>query len=152
MPEKRILGVDFGLQRIGIAVSDPMNIIAQGVRVIQHTPNAVQEIKRLADDYDADVIVVGLPLNLQGNKGLMAETAGKFIAELKHVTGREIVPWDERFTSKSAKDTLLMMGTSKKQRRNKEQIDLLASAIILQGYLDRRKYLMARGQDGGREQ
>ena len=136
---RRILGIDYGTKRIGVAVSDPMRVIARGVKVVMNSSNACAEIKRIADDYDVEKIVVGMPLNLKGEKGMKAKEVETFIDQLKYATQLEIVTWDERFTSHTAHETLRTMGAKKKQRQSKEQIDLMASALILQGYLDAAK-------------
>ena len=136
---KRILGIDFGTKRIGIAVSDPLRIIATGVTVLANTPGAIAEIKRLAAEYDVATIVVGMPFNLKGEKGAKAKEVDVFIQALERGTGCEIVAWDERFTSSTAHETLRTMGATRKQRQSKAKIDLMASALILQGYLDASK-------------
>ena len=136
---KRILGIDYGTKRIGIAVSDPLNITAQGVKVVLNTLHAIDEICRLAEHYDVETIVVGMPLTLKGTKGAKAEEVEAFIERLHTSTGRTVVSWDERFSTRSAHATLLTMGVKKKDRRSKERIDIMASALILQGYLDSRK-------------
>jgi len=133
---KRILGIDYGEKRIGIAVSDPMKIIAKGIKVIENSANALREIQHIAMEYDVEIIVVGMPFNLKGERGTMAKEVEVFIDKLKGSTGLEIVTWDERFTSHTAHETLRTMGVKKKQRQEKSQIDLMASALILQGYLD----------------
>jgi putative Holliday junction resolvase len=133
---RRILGIDFGTKRIGVAVSDPLRVIATGVTVVANAPNAFSEIKHLAEEYGAGTIVVGMPFNLKGERGMKAREVEAFIDQLKAATGLEIVTWDERFTSHTAHATLRTMGAKKKQRQSKTQIDIMASALILQGYLD----------------
>jgi putative Holliday junction resolvase len=133
---QRILGVDYGTKRIGIAVSDPMNILARGIKVIFNSDHAIEEIHRLANEYDVASIVVGMPLNLKGERAAKAKEVELFIGQLREETGLNIIAWDERFTSHIAHETLRLMGVKKKQRQSKEQIDLMASALILQGYLD----------------
>ncbi len=132
----RILGIDYGSKRIGIALSDPLKIIAKGLTVVQNSSRAIGEIKRLAAEHDVELIVVGMPLNLKGEKGTKAVEVIKFIRELEHKTGLRVIEWDERFTSATAHQTLLEMRVTKKGRRSKETIDEMASALILQGYLD----------------
>lgn len=133
---KRILGIDYGSKRIGIAVSDPLNIIARGVKVILYSPNMFNEIKFLADEFDVAAIVVGMPFTLQGERGSKAGEVMRFIEQLKLVVNVDIIEWDERHTSQDAHQTLRDMGVKKKQRQSKEKIDEIASALILQGYLD----------------
>jgi putative Holliday junction resolvase len=91
--------------------------------------------------YDVGIIVVGMPYTLKGEKGVKAGEVEKFIETVKEKLGVEVVTWDERFTSSIAKRTMIEMGTTKKQRRNeKGKIDAMASAIILQSFLDQTKH------------
>ena len=133
---KRFLGIDYGSKRIGIAVSDPLRIIARGLQVIANSPKTIDEIKRLVSEYDIEKIVVGMPFNLKGERGQKAEEVQSFIEKVKAEINIEVVEWDERFTSQDAHQTLRDMGAKKKQRQSKEKIDEIASALILQGYLD----------------
>jgi len=134
---KRILGIDFGTRRIGIAVSDPLGIIARGLTVVRNSPQAVTEIARLAAEYDVEKVVLGLPLTLKGQKGEKAAEVEAFAEALRKVLRVDVVFWDERFSSYTAHETLRTMGVRKKARQSKERIDEMASALILQGYLDR---------------
>src|ERR1051325_7303174 len=117
----RILGIDYGSRRIGIAVSDPLNIIARGVTVIPNSPSKISEIKRIALEFGVEKI---------------AEEVEEFIRLLASELKVEIVRQDERFTSRIARQTLLDMNVGKMKRRVKGRIDEMASALILQGYLD----------------
>jgi len=137
--ERRFLGIDYGSKRIGIALSDPLNIIAQGIRVIPKSPRAIEEIRLLVDEYEIETIVVGLPLSLSGREGQGVRDVEAFIQDLQGQTGCTIVRVDERFTTTVAHATMRAMGTSKKQRRSKERIDEMASALILQSFLDKRR-------------
>jgi putative Holliday junction resolvase len=132
----RILGIDYGSRRIGIAVSDPLNIIARGVTVIPNSPSKISEIKRIALEFGVEKIVVGVPINLKGRSDSMAEEVEEFIRLLATELKVEIVRQDERFTSRIARQTLLDMNVGKMKRRAKGRIDEMASALILQGYLD----------------
>jgi putative Holliday junction resolvase len=134
----RILAIDYGTRRIGIAVSDPLQIIARGVTTIDHTAKAVERICAFVREFEAGIIVVGMPLTLRGEKGRSATDAEAFAGQLKEAAGVDVVFWDERFSSQTAHETLLKMGVGKKARRSKERIDEMAAAIILQGYLDSR--------------
>jgi putative Holliday junction resolvase len=141
---RRVLGIDFGRERIGVAVSDPLNIIARGVTVVRNTPRAAEEIRKLAEEFDVGEIVVGLPLELSGRRGTAAAEAERFMDLLKTATGREIVPWDERYSTHGAHRSMRMMGARKSRRQSKSSIDEMAAAIILQGYLDNRKIASER--------
>ena len=133
---KRILGIDYGSKRIGIAVSDPLRIIAQGISVVANSSTMINEIKKLVHEYGAEMIVVGMPLNLKGEKGIKAEEVEKFITQIEKELQIEVVRFDERFTSKMAHQTLRDMEVKKKKRQDKGTIDKMAAALILQGYLD----------------
>lgn len=133
----RILGVDFGDARIGIAVSDPLGWTAQGVETIwwkSDIQRAAERIGRLAADYGAEKIVVGLPKNMNGTMGPRSEKTLEFIGELSKYTGAEIIQWDERLSTVAASRTMHEVGmrTSKK----KKVVDQIAAVFILQGYLD----------------
>lgn len=141
LPEQsRIMGIDFGTRRIGIAVSDPLFIIAQSLTTLNNTTALFAQIRELAEQESVSLIVVGMPLNLKGEKGQKAEEVERFIERLRSHVAVDVVTWDERFTSSLAHSTMLNMGTKKKQRRNdKGRIDAMAAAIMLQGFLDSRK-------------
>lgn len=140
--ERRLLGLDYGDRRIGVAVSDPLNIIARGITVVLCNAKAVHEISRLAREYDVEKIIIGLPLNLKGESGLKAKQVEEFITMLQSEVGIPVERMDERFTSKIAQATLREMGTKKSARQTKGTIDEMAAALILQSYLDRRRFLM----------
>jgi len=133
---KRILGIDYGSKRIGIAVSDPLGIIAQGVSVVANSSTMINEIKKLVHEYDVEMIVVGMPFNLKGEKGIKADEVDRFISQIEKELQIEVVCLDERLTSKMAHQTLRDMEVKKKKRQDKGTIDKMAAALILQGYLD----------------
>lgn len=130
------MGIDYGSVRVGIAVSDPLRIIARAIAVVPNTPSLYTELKRLTQEYEIEKIVVGMPFTLKGEKGQKALEVDEFISHLRGVVDLEIVTCDERFTSQTAHDTLLMMGVRKKQRQSKGRIDSMAAALILQEYLN----------------
>jgi putative Holliday junction resolvase len=137
----RILCIDFGEKRLGIAVSDPLGIIAQGVAVIgrgESFDHDIRELKRLIKKYDGvDEIVVGLPRTLKGEIGLSAQKVLDFVAVLKNEFKLNITTWDERLTTAAAERALIEAGLSRARRR--QVIDQSAAANILQSYLDRKK-------------
>lgn len=141
----RTLGVDFGDKRTGVAVSDPLGWTAQGLEVVTGDVNKTAvRICELASQYEADTIVVGYPLNMNGSEGSRAGKTDVFIAALKKRVGAEtvnIVKWDERLTSAAAARTIRESGgrpTSRKERE-KGRLDILSAALILQSYMDRRR-------------
>jgi putative holliday junction resolvase len=139
--DKRILGIDFGTVRVGVAVSDPLKIIAQSVGTFTNNAGIFDTVAAIARQYDVGLVVIGMPYTLKGEKGMKAEEVDKFSSRLKDKLSVDVVPWDERFTSRIARQTLVQMGTTKKQRRtDKGKVDAMASALILQSFLDQTKH------------
>ncbi|MBP9212813.1 MAG: Holliday junction resolvase RuvX [Bacteroidetes bacterium] len=133
----RYMGIDFGTVRIGIAVSDPLKIIAQGFTTVQNDEHAMDHIMQIIAEQAVGRIIVGDPLTLRGEKSAKGEEVAEFVRALKQRTDVETVMLDERFTSVMAQRTMLTMGTKKKQRQNnKGKVDEIAAAILLQSYLD----------------
>lgn len=133
----RYLGIDYGSVRIGLALSDPLKIIATGLKTIQNDEKSMENILSIIKEQNVEKIIVGKPLNLKGEMGTKADEVLQFIKQLQKQTAIEICQIDERFTSVMAQRSILAMGTPKKQRRqNKGKIDEVASAILLQSYLD----------------
>lgn len=134
----RILGIDYGSVRIGLAVSDPMKIIASGLRTIPNNAGSIDEIASIIIEYNIAEIIIGNPLLLSGKESTTSVDVNAFSRLLSERTGIPVTLIDERFTSVMAQKSLLAMGVKKKQRQNKARIDEIASAILLQGYLDSR--------------
>lgn len=135
----RILGLDVGKKRIGVAVSDPLNITAQGLDTINRkdTKTVLDKIHALIKEYDAEKIVVGLPINMDGSKGNSAELVEEFTALLKKDISIEIELLDERLTTAQGERILLEADVSRKRR--KLVADKIAAQLILQTYLDSNK-------------
>jgi len=133
----RILGVDYGDSRIGIAVSDPMGWTAQGIETLEWRGNMerpVERIAKLAGDYGAEKIIVGFPKNMNGTIGPRGEKTQEFIELLAVKTNIQIVKWDERLSTVSANRAMHEMGI--KTSKKKKVVDQIAAVFILQGYLD----------------
>ncbi len=133
----RIMGIDFGDSRIGIAVSDPFGWTAQGLDTIKWRGSMEQPadvIKQLAAQYSVEKIVVGLPKNMNGTIGPSGEKAIEFGELLTRVTGLEVVKWDERLTTVAANRMMHEVGM--KTSKKKDSVDRIAAVLILQGYLD----------------
>ena len=137
--EQRIFAIDYGSRRIGLAVSDPLGIIAGGVGTILNTPSMLEELVAIMHDLGVTQIIIGLPLTLKAEFGDSARMVDRFRIELAGKVSIPIETVDERFTSTIAEQTIRDMGVGKKKRRNKGKIDEIAAIILLQGYLDRRK-------------
>jgi putative Holliday junction resolvase len=134
------LGIDYGTRRIGISLSDPLQIIAQPFDTLPNDKLAIRQICEIVEKEAVDVVVVGMPLNLKGERAQKAQEVERFIESLMGETSAEIVSWDERFTTTMAHQTMREMGTKRQERRsNRGRIDAMAAAILLQSYLDSRK-------------
>jgi putative holliday junction resolvase len=132
----RILALDHGTKRIGVAVSDELKLIAQPVEFIPAGPFAdfLLRLKELVRDKEVELILVGLPRNMDGTCGPAAQKVQEFIAALQPSLDVPIRTWDERLTSTQA-NRLLIQGHVRRQQR-KEKVDKMAAAILLQSYLD----------------
>ncbi|MCU0641509.1 MAG: Holliday junction resolvase RuvX [Candidatus Margulisbacteria bacterium] len=133
----RIVALDYGSKRIGVAVSDPLGLIAQPVATLD-TDQAIPQLQALLAKYDRiDEIVVGLPKRLSGELGPAADKVQAFVAQLQQTLTVPVTTYDERLTTAAAERTLIEAGLSRQKRR--QVIDRSAAAHILQDYLDRRK-------------
>ena len=132
----RILGVDYGERRIGLALSDPLGIIAKPLKVIDRkkTIDYLSAIIETAKERDVNKIVVGMPFTLKGERSKQTDTVTEFITELFNLGKIEIIPVDERLSSVSAEKNLREQGI--KTGHEKGKVDETAAAIILQEYLD----------------
>ena len=133
MKNERILAVDFGTVRIGVAVSDPSQFLASPLTTVKNDKSAVSNILNLLREYEVKTLVVGYPVNLKGEVAASAQKVDAFIAKFKK-TDIEIIRWDERFSTSTAIDLLHQAG--KKPFKDKGKIDRSAAAVILQDYLD----------------
>lgn len=132
----RIMGIDYGDSRIGIAVSDIMGWTAQGVKTIQNRGEikTFDDIKAVLDEYKPEKIVLGLPKNMDGTEGFRVEETYKFCERLKTIYDGEIVYWDERLSTVGASKILNDTQTFGKKRKN--VLDTVAACLILEGYLN----------------
>jgi putative Holliday junction resolvase len=142
--EPRIIGLDLGEKRIGVAISDPLGITAQPVGVIPAS-DALETLKELRARRDAALFVIGYPLGLRGEAGQKAIEAQEFGKRLSEVTGVPHVLFDERLSSVAAQRALREMGV--KPSRKKEAVDVIAAVLILQSYLDRKNRPDAGGEE-----
>ena len=135
----RYLGVDYGSKRIGLAVCDELEISAGPLAQIQGSGagNLVADalaVAKVAEEYQVDEYVVGLPYNMDGSVGGQGQLCQEFAEMLAQATGKKVHMFDERLTSEAAEAKLLAAGLTKKKRR--ARTDMLAAAIILQSFLD----------------
>lgn len=134
----RILAIDYGTKRVGLAVTDPLQIIANTLTTV-HSKDVLQYLKDYLMKEEVECFVVGKPLRLDGTNSESAVEVEKFINVLrKNFPAIPIERIDERFTSAIAKRTLLEMGLNKKDRANKSSLDQISATIILQGYLEKK--------------
>ena len=135
----RILGLDFGSKTVGVAVSDPLGITAQGVETIPREQEnklrrTLARIEALIQEYQVDSIVLGFPKNMNNTVGERGEKTLAFGETLKRRTGLPVLLWDERLTTVTANRVLMESGVRREER--KAYVDKLAAVFILQNYLD----------------
>jgi putative Holliday junction resolvase len=132
----RVLALDHGSKRIGLALSDEMGLIAQPLDYLDAEPSDrfFQQLKEIVDRKQVGEVLVGIPRNMNGTYGPAAEKARDFVATLKTVLTVPIKTWDERLTSVQANRFLIETGMRRDKR--KERVDQTAAAILLQSYLD----------------
>ena len=134
---RRVLGLDLGSRTCGIAVSDPMGMIARTVETFRFNDDdyeaACNRVVELCKELKVDEIVLGLPKNMSGEEGSRAEITRQFGERLKEITSAEIVFFDERLTTVYAENTLNAMNVNGKNKTGKK--DALSAVLILQGYM-----------------
>ncbi|HSA06669.1 MAG TPA: Holliday junction resolvase RuvX [Candidatus Gastranaerophilales bacterium] len=136
---KRILGLDIGTKRIGIAISDPLEISAQPLKAVSRKPDldSINEIKKICEEYNVFIIVAGLPKNMNGSIGFQAEDVISYLELLKKEIPLTIELEDERLTSVIAEKALIEQ--NKKPSKKKELIDISSAILILQQFLNKRR-------------
>lgn len=131
----RILAIDYGSKRVGIAVSDSLRLIASSLASV-HSSEVIAFLENYFKTETVDIIVVGEPKTLQNNKSDSARFIDPFVVHLKKkFPDKQIERYDERFTSTIAHQTMLQGGLKKKDRQNKETVDRISATIILQDYM-----------------
>lgn len=136
----RIMGLDFGSKTVGVAVSDPLLLTAQGVEIIRRKEEnklrqTLARIEELIVEYEVEKIVLGLPKNMNASEGMRVELTEEFKEKLERRTGLTVVFWDERLTTVAADKAMMEAGIRRENR--KDYVDMIAASLILQGYLDR---------------
>jgi len=132
----RIVGLDLGQKNIGVAVSDPLGFTAQGLTTVRRSNKTkdIESIKAICDEYSAELLLIGLPKNMNGTIGPSGEIAMEFGEMCKEYIGIEVKLWDERLTTVAANRAMLEADLSRSKR--KKIVDKVAATYILQGYLD----------------
>lgn len=135
----RIMGLDFGSKTVGVAISDPLLITAQGIEIIRRKDEnklrqTLARIEALVEEYEVGKIVLGLPKNMNDTMGERAKLSLEFKEKLERRTGLPVVMWDERLTTVAAERAMMEAGIRREDR--KDYVDKIAACFILQGYLD----------------
>lgn len=130
----RVLGIDHGSRRIGVAVSDALRMTAHALEVVPRH-QAVSRISEITESLDVAEIVMGLPTSLSGTEGAAAVAARAFASEIESATGLPVTMVDERFSTVTAEKVMLAAGSKRRARR--QSLDKVAAAVILQAFLDR---------------
>ncbi len=134
----RVAAIDFGLKRIGLAVSDLLRKVALPIGVVEGGKKAIQNIRDALPLKEVGLILVGLPLEMSGKKGPMAQIVEEFSKKVEEALGIRVQLIDERLSSKAADQTLKEISLNRKARS--EKIDMVAATLLLQTYLDMRCY------------
>ena len=140
MVKKRIAGIDFGMARIGVAVSDPSHIIASPIHTLQNQKKIELTVKALLEilkDRDIEEIVVGMPYRLNGQHSFSTDETIRFVEELKKQSTYTINTWDERLTTVQVERSMKEGSLSRKKRS--KVIDAACATLILQSYLDQKE-------------
>jgi putative pre-16S rRNA nuclease len=134
--EKRVIAIDFGEKRIGIALTDPLMMFAYPLTTLNNDSKLWDNLLKLLNDYFFEKIILGYPLKENGEKSSSTLMVEKFHEELKSKIKIPIELFDERYSSDIAKERILQSVKSKKKRRNKGLVDMNAACVILQDYLE----------------
>ena len=146
----RIMGLDFGSKTVGVAVSDPLLLTAQGIEIIRRKEEnklrrTLARIEELVQEYEVELIVLGLTRNMNDTEGERAAATREFAEKLERRTALPVVFRDERLTTVAADRTMMEAGIRRENR--KEHVDRIAAVLILQGYLDYRKNTEAESRE-----
>jgi putative Holliday junction resolvase len=132
----RFLGIDFGLKRIGIAVSDPLHTFAYSLTTLQNDSTLLKKLSDIIHSKNIKIIVLGVPSDEKTSGTSIVNEVKKFKEQLIKEFNLDVIEWDETYTSVMAKDRIIESVNKKKKRKNKELIDMNSASIILQEYLD----------------
>ncbi|MCH8927144.1 MAG: Holliday junction resolvase RuvX [Candidatus Marinimicrobia bacterium] len=132
----RILAIDYGEKRVGLAMTDPLAIIASGFNTIQNNnrKDLIKELLEIIQSNGVNGVVVGIPYSLDGESGPMAESVKEFVRELESSVEVKVETWPEEYSSEDAKSELRKLGVD--YRKDKGEVDKMAAALILRSYLD----------------
>lgn len=147
----RIMGLDYGSKKVGVAVSDPLKVTAQGIETIQRKSEGklrqtLARIQELAGEYQVGGFVLGFPKNMDNTEGERCEKTLEFKELLEKRCGMPVVLWDERLTTVAAERSLMEGGVRRENR--KKHLDRIAAVLILQGYLDSLAFQAEKNLEG----
>lgn len=150
----RKMGLDFGAKTVGVAISDPLLITAQGIEIVRRKSESklrqtLARIEELIVEYEVDEIVLGYPKNMNDTEGERVEKTLAFKEMLERRTGLSVQLWDERLTTVAADKAMIEAGIRREER--KEHVDRIAAVFILQGYLDYLKNKERFGYNNGED-
>lgn len=134
--ESRIMAIDFGIKRIGIALSDSLKLFAYPYVTLTNDSNFFDELKKIIEVKQVEEIILGIPSESKESKTSVVKSIEKFKEELTSKTKVKVILWDESFTSSIAQQKIMESVTKKKKRQDKGMLDMYAAAVILQEYLD----------------
>ncbi len=132
----RVMGIDYGSKRVGVAVSDPLGIIAGGAGTLANDGALLDRLATMVREQDVARVVVGMPYAPDGGTGAKGAEVEAFIGELRRHVGVAIDTWDESFSSVEAHRTFVETGMKRKKRRQKQRVDEMAARLMLQEYLN----------------
>ena len=137
--QERMMGLDYGDSRTGVAVSDLLGITAQGVESIKYTGDKqlLQRLREIIEEYQVKKIIIGLPLNMNATSGQRVEKTKKFIEKLKNEFNMEVDTIDERLTTVASHRTMTELGVNKNKKKN--IVDMMSAVFILQMYMDKNR-------------
>ncbi|NOY58874.1 MAG: Holliday junction resolvase RuvX [Calditrichaeota bacterium] len=147
LPPGRILAVDYGTRRIGLAMSDPSQFLASSLETIYNrgVNDFVQKIIPILKENAVIAVVIGMPYNMKGDIGERGKEVQEFSSSIRKGIDIPVLTWDERLSTVSAEKT--MIATNKSPSKHRHKIDQVAAAFILQSFLDRLSYLRRNGKD-----
>lgn len=138
----RMLGLDLGERRIGVAISDELGLIASPLTMVPRQGPVVRDVRALIARYGIVRVIVGMPMGLSGREGPQAASIRAYAESIREELGVPLDYWDERMTTSIAEQHLIASGVRRDKR--KQQIDAVAAAVMLQGYLDRERMRAGR--------
>lgn len=144
LPEGRLLGLDIGGRRIGVAISDELGMIASPLAMVLRGPNVARDLRGLVAKYGAIRLIAGLPVGMSGREGPQAADIRAYTDAIATDVGLPLEYWDERLSTSIAERSLIASGTRRDKR--KQQVDAVAAAVILQSYLDHQRWSSRRNR------